>query len=541
MNWVKNSILSKLFLIAGAGTAIVITATLFGFWLSWNSTKVFRDDVGVNYSNAFTVLSMETDFKKQVQEWKDVLLRGSDPASYQKYWDNFEKQEAKITSQGSELQSTLRDPEAQRLLEQFLVAHQQMGVSYRKGLQAFKDAGYLSSAGDNMVKGMDRPPTELLTATAKRLKGLALESSKTAIEHSFSGIVWSLAVIGLASLLAFIVFFLFIRIQILTPVRQLKLDLENLANCKFSEGINKLTSDEIGSIAISAEQVRSNLRQILSQVNNTAAEVSSAASSLHDTARTLAVGTQQVAAQIDTVSTAGAEMSATSQEIAANCSAAANNSRHSSELAAKGINVVTQTTAGMQRISDRVRDTARQVEGLGLRSDEIGNIVETIEDIADQTNLLALNAAIEAARAGEQGRGFAVVADEVRALAERTSRATKEIGSMIKSIQAETKEAVASMEVGVQEVEKSAAEAAGSCGSMQLLLGQIGEVGDQINQIASAAEEQSSTVSEISNNVLQITDVINETAKSTQETSAAAERLAQLAVGLKKVAGQFSL
>ncbi len=195
----------------------------------------------------------------------------------------------------------------------------------------------------------------------------------------------------------------------------------------------------------------------------------------------------------------------------------------------------------MARIAERVRATARSVENLGSRSDEIGAIVGTIEDIADQTNLLALNAAIEAARAGEQGRGFAVVADEVRALAERTTRATKEIGGMIKAIQAETRQAVSSMEEGVNEVEKGTEEASKSGGALQEILSQINAVTTQINQIATAAEEQSSTSRDISNNMHMITDVIQETATGTHQTAQAADQLAHLADDLKRLVGQFRI
>lgn len=158
-----------------------------------------------------------------------------------------------------------------------------------------------------------------------------------------------------------------------------------------------------------------------------------------------------------------------------------------------GSEVVSNTVKVMGNIAQRVHETARTVESLGARSDQIGGIINTIQDIADQTNLLALNAAIEAARAGEQGRGFAVVADEVRALAERTTKATKEIGDMIKAIQGETKKAVSAMEAGVNEVELGTTEAAKSGESLQKIVEQINAVSMQVNQVATAAEEQTAT------------------------------------------------
>jgi methyl-accepting chemotaxis protein len=186
----------------------------------------------------------------------------------------------------------------------------------------------------------------------------------------------------------------------------------------------------------------------------------------------------------------------------------------------------------MDRITEQVSASAATVDALGQRSNQIGQIIGTIEDIADQTNLLALNAAIEAARAGEQGRGFAVVADEVRALAERTTKATREIGEMIKAIQNETKEAVSAMEDGVREVERGTQEASRSGEAMDMILNQINELSMQVSQIATAAEEQTATTSEISGSILQITKVSSQTSCNAHQSAAEANKLNMLAESL---------
>jgi len=336
--------------------------------------------------------------------------------------------------------------------------------------------------------------------------------------------------------------FLFVR-RALQPLGRMVSLMHDIA---LGEGdltvrLNIAAQDEIGEAAGYFDRFVDKLQAVMRKVAESTQEVAAASANLHDTAAQIATGTEELASQAATISTAGEEMAATSHDIATNCNAAAGNSHRASELATSGSGVVMQTIDGMQRIAARVQETAQQVAGLGARSDEIGAIVGTIEDIADQTNLLALNAAIEAARAGEQGRGFAVVADEVRALAERTTRATKEISGMIRAIQGETQKAVGSMEDGVREVEAGTVEATRSGSALQQILDQVNEVTGQINQIATAAEQQSSTSSEISNNMHQITDVIQTTAQSTHETTTAADKLSHLADELRTLVGQFKL
>ena len=283
------------------------------------------------------------------------------------------------------------------------------------------------------------------------------------------------------------------------------------------------------------------LREVMDEVNKSSHAVSSASVQLHANAAQTTEGSHEVVSQADTVATASEEMAATSADIAQNCHQAAESSNRASQAAQTGARVVRETVEGMTRIAEKVRSSASAVEQLGARSDQIGEIVATIEDIADQTNLLALNAAIEAARAGEQGRGFAVVADEVRALAERTTKATREIGEMIKSIQKDTRLAVSAMEDGVQEVELGTTGAASSGQALEAILMQINEVTGQINQIATAAEEQTATTREITNNIHNISDTVKMSARSSEEISLASSQLSDLSVELQEMVKKFKL
>ncbi|MBJ6800261.1 methyl-accepting chemotaxis protein [Geomonas propionica] len=300
-------------------------------------------------------------------------------------------------------------------------------------------------------------------------------------------------------------------------------------------------SAETGRLMVAIGNMLQHLREVVTRTGDISSGIAASSSLLQRSSEQMANGAEQVACQAQTVATASEQMSATSNEIALNCHEAARNSKQASSAAETGAQVVAQTVEVMNRIADRVNATSRTVESLGERSDQIGAIVGTIEDIADQTNLLALNAAIEAARAGEQGRGFAVVADEVRALAERTTKATREIGEMIKAIQGETKGAVLAMEEGVREVQHGTEEAAKSGAALQEILDQINAVSMQVNQIATAAEEQTATISEITGNISRISEVVQVTVQGSQDSSLAAAELANLSDDLGTLVAQFKV
>lgn len=315
----------------------------------------------------------------------------------------------------------------------------------------------------------------------------------------------------------------------------------DMANGDLSQRTKLATKDEFGIISHSFDTMADSFAQALSKVADSSSQVAATANQLHSTAEKIAAGAEEVAAQSATIATASEEMSATSGDIAQNCQFAAEGAQRATEAAQNGAAVVENTVAVMSQIAEKVQESAKTVESLGARSDQIGAIIGTIEDIADQTNLLALNAAIEAARAGEQGRGFAVVADEVRALAERTTRATREIGEMIKAIQNETKGAVAAMEQGVHQVEAGTMEAAKSGDALRDILEQVNAVAMQVNQIATAAEEQTATTSEISGNMMMITDVVQTTSRGAHESATAAAQLNGNAEELQRLVRQFKL
>ncbi len=291
----------------------------------------------------------------------------------------------------------------------------------------------------------------------------------------------------------------------------------------------------------SINQLQQSLSQILSEVSLASQAIASASSEISSSTEEMAAGVQEQSAQIAEIASAVDEMTATIQSTANNTVSASDIAKEAGQMARDGDRVVSQTVTGMNNIADVVLMAAAKVNELGESSNQIGEIIQVIDDIADQTNLLALNAAIEAARAGEQGRGFAVVADEVRKLAERTSKATKEIAGMITKIQKDTLEAVSSIDKGTAEVQSGRKLAQKAGEALTLIIPGTDRVVDMISQVATASEQQSTTAEEISKNIEGISSVSNESAQGIQQIAHAADDLNRLTNNLEVLLTKFKV
>ncbi len=356
-----------------------------------------------------------------------------------------------------------------------------------------------------------------------------------------SGNILTAVIIGIVLIVASSGLLWFLSSMAFKPLEAVVAALEKAAAGDLSVRIDSREHGEIGRLAVAFNKMMSDMNKTMRQFFSVADLVRDSVTMVKGTTRAMVDAAEEVAMQANTIATASEEMSATSADIARNCLYAAENSQKATEQTTTGTNIVRSSAEVMESISQRVMQSSKTVESLGERSDQIGAIVNTIEDIADQTNLLALNAAIEAARAGEMGRGFAVVADEVRALAERTTKATKEIGSMIKTIQAETQSAVSSMSEGVEQVRRGTDGTARSGEALEDILNRINELSLQISQVATAAEEQTATTSEITSNIQMITSVVNCNVDNARSTTEATGKLAQQVDELHKLVSKFRL
>lgn len=348
---------------------------------------------------------------------------------------------------------------------------------------------------------------------------------------------------GVTALILGLVVFGWLGRSIVGPLQRAADSMNDIASGEgdLTQRLAARGNDEVSAMASGFNQFASRIQELVKQVSGSTDEMAGAVDDLNEVTSTTRDGVQRQRNEIDQVATAMTEMAATVQEVARNAAAAAEAARDANDEAGSGKRVVEETIQAINALATEVQGASDVINQLAADSEAIGGVLDVIRGIAEQTNLLALNAAIEAARAGEQGRGFAVVADEVRTLAQRTQSSTQEIQGMIEKVQGGARNAVSVMESGREQAADSVSKASDAGASLNTINAAVSAINDMNMQIASAAEEQSAVAEEINRNIVNIGTVADETAEGSNRIASANEDLARLGGQLQSIVSRFKV
>jgi methyl-accepting chemotaxis protein len=545
IRWLSNLRMTTKLLVS----PIVAIVFLVGVWVvcyfGFLNQKSALDDIFnnrfQNYQASATIIKDLTEVHANIYKLLSMINAGN----LKEKTDSFAgRQFDKIKEVTGNIETIMKSPQLTKAEKEHFQAAGSQVAQYEKLIKIVIEgaaadmatASILINQADDYFWSINENLNQLVELEKK----LAKDRHDSAAKTYTLVLIISAAVCLIAAIISIIISILMKSI-IIAPINRTVEVIEGVAQGDLTRRIDVISKDEIGALAEHFNHLVEKLHNAIMQVAGSSNEVSSAASMLDNATEHMATGVEEAAMQVNSVAAASEEMSKTTSEIAHNCVVAAKSSEKANSSASSGEKIIQETIEVMNRINNRVKETSDIIKNLGVRSDQIGEIVGLINDVADQTNLLALNAAIEAARAGEHGRGFAVVADEVRKLAERTSDATKEIRETIQSMQSETKKAVVSMEDGVNDVGQGTVEAAKSGEALKDILHQISKVTSEINQIAVASEEETATTNEIASSIQQISQVMQETSRRIQGNAEASAKLANLSKTLQKMVGQFKI
>lgn len=413
-------------------------------------------------------------------------------------------------------------------------------------LQPMGDSMALTDKGDPVIMEYNGDFYEYIDPITSRLQTLidmqlqVAQQERASAQHIYDTAFTAFIGIAVVAVALMVLFGSWVARSISRPLNQLRSAIETTErNRDLTVHVDIAQNDEIGSVAHAFQAMINRFREILSDVRDTSAHLQQSAQQLANNTEQTREGASMQMRETDQVATATTEMTHAIEEVSRNAHQAADAANNANRETESGNKVLDEALASIHNLANRIDAAGQVIKRVETDSASIGSVLDVIRGIAEQTNLLALNAAIEAARAGEQGRGFAVVADEVRSLAQRTQESTQEIQGMIERLQAGAREAVRSMADGSDEMQRTMAQAARAGESLAAIKQAVAMINDMNTQIASATEEQMAVSQEISRNVVNISDVAKSSARSVQEVDKTSRELNNAATRLAGLVNEF--
>ncbi|SFH71994.1 methyl-accepting chemotaxis protein [Pseudomonas syringae] len=470
------------------------------------------------------------------------LLVNRDPETQQKTIELMAMRNKQITDAQAIYEKLISTPDERNLYSQYV----QLLGQYRQLEERLKTLtrannidelqGLLNNEMVNNSDQMNVVLRKLVDINTAQLNAVK-EQASIEYDSAFNMVIGLL----IAATLLTIVFAWMLIKSITTPIATALLAAETIAQGNLTKPISIDGSDEAGRLLLAMKTMQDKLRDTLQGISGSATQLASAAEELNAVTDESARGLVQQNDEIEQAATAVNQMTSAVEEVARNATSTSQASRSAATSAGDGRDLVQETVSAIERMSGDVQGTAELIISLANESRDIGKVLDVIRGLADQTNLLALNAAIEAARAGEAGRGFAVVADEVRALAHRTQQSTSEIERMISSIQTGTEQAVSSMRNSTERAESTLNIAKGAGQALNTINSAVEEINERNMVIASAAEEQAQVAREVDRNLVNIRDLSAQSTNGANQTSAASTELSRLAIDLNGMVARFAL
>ncbi|HEY2629671.1 MAG TPA: methyl-accepting chemotaxis protein [Usitatibacter sp.] len=508
-----KSLQFKVLLLMSVALAIALAVSVLALTRVYGSIQELDRISREDFETQQSVLRATIALKQQVQDWKDVLLRGHDAESVDALWKTFVADEKDVADTVREARSATPHEDVRAALEKFLSSHKAAGETYRKGLEAFKDSKFDPRAGDKATEGVSAGPSAQLSDIEKVASEWGARATAQAVSSAENG--YRVAIVGTITALvgALVALWVFFRRAVLAPMAAAARFAERIAQGDLTGRISSRSEDEAGQLVGSLGRMNLSLAEVVSKVRSSANNVASASMQVAAGTTDLSQRTEEQASSLEETAASMEELASTVRQNAENAKEADELARNAAKRAEQGGGEVSSAVVTMNEISKSAQ--------------RIADITSVIDAIAFQTNILALNAAVEAARAGEQGRGFAVVAAEVRSLAQRSAQAAKEIKDLISH--------------SVDEVRNGTTQVEQAGGTIQALVVDVQRVSALMNQIAEASAEQSRGVQQVNKTVTQMDKVVQENASAVQQSAAAAQGMKQQAEMLVEAVSAFAV